>query len=96
MPKSFQPNKGFYLVRRKDADEQTKGGLIIPETAKEKPQQGEIVATHPENAYKVGDNPLFGKYAGVDLKLDGMDGETFLLLPEDEIFGLLVETKRRK
>lgn len=96
MAKSFQPNKGFYLVRRTEAVEQLKSGLFVPDSAKEKPQQGQIVASHPENAYKIGDNPLFGKYAGTELKLDGIEGETFLLLPEDEIFGLLVEIKRKR
>jgi chaperonin GroES len=83
----FRPAKGNVLIRRKTEEEQTKGGLYIPDTAKEKPQEGEIVATHPDNIYHVGDLPLFGKYAGTDIKIND---EILILLREEEILGTLV------
>jgi chaperonin GroES len=84
------------LVKRVDEGEQVKGGIIIPDTAKEKPQEGEVVAvgngrlddsgnTTPLQVKK-GDRVLFGKYAGSEIKIGGAD---HLILKEDEIFGII-------
>jgi chaperonin GroES len=84
------------LVKRVDEGEQVKGGIIIPDTAKEKPQEGEVVAvgngrlddsgnTTPLQVKK-GDRVLFGKYAGSEIKIGGAD---HLILKEDEIFGIV-------
>jgi len=84
------------LVRRIEATETAKGGIIIPDTAKEKPQEGEVLAVGNgkvlENGttlapdVKVGDKILFGKYTGTDIKLDG---EEVLILREDEVLAVL-------
>lgn|SRR5690606_10253871 len=84
------------LVRRVEEDEKTAGGIIIPETAKEKPQRGEVVAvgkgrvtddgkTMPLEV-KVGDRILFGKYSGTELKLNGSD---YLMMREDDVLGVM-------
>ena len=84
------------LVKRISEEEKTKGGIIIPDTAKEKPMEGEIVAVgqgkrskdgnvHPLQV-KAGDRILFAKYAGTDVKIDG---EEHLILGEDEILGIV-------
>lgn len=84
------------LVRRLEEEEKTKGGIIIPDTAKEKPQQGKIVAVGngrttedgkviPLNV-KVGEKVLFQKYAGSDIKIEGED---YLILREEEILGII-------
>ena len=84
------------LVKRVDEGEQVKGGIIIPDTAKEKPQEGEVVAvgtgrlddsgkTTPLQVKK-GDRVLFGKYAGSEIKIGGTD---HLILKEDEVFGII-------
>jgi chaperonin GroES len=92
----FRPLHDRILVRRNDADEKTAGGIIIPETAKEKPQQGEVVAVGPGSrndkgdlvppSVAVGDRVLFGKYAGSEVKLDGVE---YSILKESDILGLL-------
>ncbi len=84
------------LVRRVPEEEKTAGGIIIPDTAKEKPQRGEIVATGKGRVtedgkvtpleVKVGDQVLFGKYSGTELKLNG--GE-FLMMREEDILGIM-------
>ena len=84
------------LVRRTAEDEKTAGGIIIPETAKEKPQRGEIVATGKGRVtedgkvlpleVKVGDKILFGKYSGTELKLHGQE---YLMMREEDILGIL-------
>lgn len=84
------------LVRRMPEEMKTAGGIIIPETAKEKPQRGEIVATGKGRVtedgkvtpldVKVGDQVLFGKFSGSELKLNG---EEYLMMREDEILGIL-------
>jgi chaperonin GroES len=83
-------------VRRIDAEEKTKGGIIIPDTAKEKPQEGEVIAvgngkvldsgTKVPMDVKAGDKVLFGKYSGTDIKIDG---EEFLILREDEVLAVI-------
>ncbi|HEU4906540.1 MAG TPA: co-chaperone GroES [Solirubrobacterales bacterium] len=84
------------LVRRVEEKEQKKGGIIIPDTAKEKPQEGEVVAvgsgklldngTKQALDVKAGDKILFGKYSGTDIKIDG---EEMLILREDEVLAIL-------
>ena len=92
----FRPLYDRVLVRRLEEKEQVRGGIIIPDTAKEKPQQAEVRAvgqgklldsgerSAPE--VKKGDRILFGKYSGSDIKIDG---DEYLILREDEILGVL-------
>ena len=92
----FRPLHDRVVVRRLDAEEKTKGGIIIPDTAKEKPQEGEIVAVGPggrdENGkliaidLKAGDRVLFGKWSGTEIKLDG---EELLIMKESDIMGVV-------
>ncbi len=84
------------LVKRANEEEKTKGGIIIPDNAKEKPAQGEVVATgngRRDEAGKLvslevkkGDRILFGKYAGTEIKIDGDD---FLIMREDDVLGIV-------
>ncbi len=84
------------VVKRIDAEEKTKGGIIIPDTAKEKPQEGEIVAVGPGGRdetgklipidVKAGDRVLFGKWSGTEVKLDG---EELLIMKESDIMGVI-------
>ncbi|MFZ5915063.1 MAG: co-chaperone GroES [Pseudomonadota bacterium] len=93
---SFRPLHDRVLVRRIDADEKTAGGIIIPDTAKEKPQEGEIVAVgngaRTEKgeiipvSVKKGDRILFGKYAGTEVKIKG---EERIILKESDILGVI-------
>lgn len=85
------------LVRRLDSKEEVKGGIIIPDTAKEKPQEGKVVSVGPGRLeegkvipldVKAGDKILFGKYSGSEIKLDG---EEHLILREDDILGVIEE-----
>jgi chaperonin GroES len=95
MSQKLTPLHDRVLVRRVEEAETVRGGIIIPDTAKEKPQEGVVVAvgtgrydkgqTHPL-AVKEGDRVLFGKYAGSEIKIEG---EELLILKEDEIFGIL-------
>ena len=93
---AFRPLGDRVLVKRVEEEEKTKGGIIIPDTAKEKPQEGKVVATgpgardesgkiHPLDV-KVGDKILFGKYSGSEIK---MNGEEHLIMREDDILGIL-------
>jgi chaperonin GroES len=92
----FRPLHDRVVVRRIDAEERTSGGIIIPDTAKEKPQQGEIVASGPgvRNEHgdlvaldvKAGDRVLFGKWSGTEVKIDG---EEFLIMKESDILGVV-------
>jgi chaperonin GroES len=87
------------VVRRIEQKEQVQGGIIIPDTAKEKPQEGEVVAVGKGKRLedgkvvpldvKVGDRILFGKYSGSDIK---MDGQEYLIIREDEVLGVLEAT----
>ncbi|MEM1380521.1 MAG: co-chaperone GroES [Pseudomonadota bacterium] len=93
---AFRPLHDRVLVRRVDEDEKTAGGIIIPDTAKEKPQQGQVVAvgsgTRSENGeitpldVSEGDTILFGKWSGTEVKLDGED---LLIMKESDILGIL-------
>ena len=100
---SFRPLHDRVLVRRIDADEKTAGGIIIPDTAKEKPQRGEIIAggagTRTKDGklvpldVKVGDEVLFGKWSGTEVKIDGED---LLIMKESDILGVVEATKAAK
>ena len=92
----FRPLHDRVVVRRLEGEEKSKGGIIIPDTAKEKPQQGEIVGVGPGardesgkvNALdvKVGDKVLFGKWSGTEVKIDG---DELLIMKESDIMGIL-------
>jgi chaperonin GroES len=92
----FRPLHDRVVVRRIEANEKTKGGIIIPDTAKEKPSEGEIIAVGPggrdENGkltpmgVKAGDRVLFGKWSGTEVKLDGED---LLIMKESDIMGVI-------
>ncbi|MGW9232570.1 co-chaperone GroES [Pseudorhizobium sp. NPDC055634] len=93
---NFRPLHDRVVVRRVESEEKTKGGIIIPDTAKEKPQEGEIVAVGPGARdddgdlialdVKVGDRVLFGKWSGTEIKLDGED---LLIMKESDIMGII-------
>jgi chaperonin GroES len=92
----FRPLHDRVLVKRLDAEEKTAGGIIIPDTAKEKPMQGEVVAvgsgTRGEDGkvialdVKAGDRVLFGKWSGTEVKVDGVE---LLIMKESDILGIL-------
>jgi len=93
---SIRPLHDRIIVRRIEEGEQIRGGIIIPDTAKEKPQEGEVIAVGEGKKLdsgsrvamdvKAGDRVLFGKYAGTDIKLDG---EEYLIMREDDILGII-------
>ncbi len=99
----FRPLHDRVVVRRIEAEEKTKGGIIIPDNAKEKPQEGEIVAVGPgardESGkvvaldVKAGDRVLFGKWSGTEVRLDGVD---YLIMKESDIMGVLEGTAEAK
>ena len=101
----FRPLHDRVVVERVTAEEKTAGGIIIPDTAKEKPQQGKIIAVGPGGRdesgklipmdVKAGDHVLFGKWSGTEVKIDGHD---YLIMKESDIMGVLtdVETSRKK
>jgi chaperonin GroES len=99
----FRPLHDRVVVKRIDAEEKTKGGIIIPDTAKEKPQEGEIVAAGPGARdeqgklvpldVKVGDRVLFGKWSGTEVKIDGED---LLIMKESDIMGVVEATASLK
>jgi chaperonin GroES len=92
----FRPLHDRVVVRRIEDDERTRGGIIIPDTAKEKPQQGEVISVGPGARdekgavqpldVKAGDRVLFGKWSGTEVKIDGED---FLIMKESDILGVL-------
>ena len=92
----FRPLHDRVVVKRLDAEEKTSGGIIIPDTAKEKPQEGKIVAVGPGGRdeggnlikpdVKVGDRVLFGKWSGTEVKIDG---DELLIMKESDIMGVL-------
>jgi chaperonin GroES len=100
---NFRPLHDRVVVKRLDAEEKSKGGIIIPDTAKEKPSQGSIVAVGPGGRdeagklipidLKVGDRVLFGKWSGTEVKIDGVD---LLIMKESDIMGVLDETAATK
>ena len=92
----FRPLHDRVVVKRIDAEEKSKGGIIIPDTAKEKPSQGEVVSVGPGGRdeagkliaidLKVGDRVLFGKWSGTEVKIDGVD---LLIMKESDILGVV-------
>ena len=99
----FRPLHDRVVVKRIDAEEKTTGGIIIPDTAKEKPSQGDIIAVGPggrDEAGKlvpldvqVGNRVLFGKWSGTEVKVDGVE---YLIMKESDIMGVLEETQAKK
>ena len=95
----FRPLHDRVVVRRIDAEEKTSGGIIIPDTAKEKPQEGEVVAVGPGARnekgeivpldVKPGDRVLFGKWSGTEVRIDGQD---LLIMKESDILGVIEDT----
>ena len=93
---AFRPLHDRILVRRVESEEKTKGGIIIPDTAKEKPQEGEVIAAGPGARseqgqiqpldVKVGDRILFGKWSGTEIKIDGED---LLIMKESDVMGII-------
>jgi chaperonin GroES len=96
---SFRPLHDRVVVKRLDAEEKTAGGIIIPDTAKEKPMEGEVIAAGPGARneagalvpldVKAGDRILFGKWSGTEVKLDGED---LLIMKESDIMGIITVT----
>ena len=94
---SFRPLHDRVVVRRVSSDEKTAGGIIIPDTAQEKPQEGQVVAVGPGGRsedgkalpmdVKAGDRVLFGKWSGTEVRLDG---EELLIMKESDIMGVIV------
>jgi chaperonin GroES len=92
----FRPLHDRIVVRRVSSEEKTKGGIIIPDTAKEKPQEGEVIAVGPGARndqgqivaldVKVGDRILFGKWSGTEIKIDG---EELLIMKEADVMGII-------
>jgi chaperonin GroES len=82
---SFRPLHDRVVVRRLEGEEKTKGGIIIPDTAKEKPQEGEIIAVGPGGRDESG-KLLFGKWSGTEVKIDGQD---LLIMKESDILGVV-------
>jgi chaperonin GroES len=103
MATMIRPLHDRVIIKRLDEAEQRRGGIIIPETAKEKPQQGEVIAagegkirddgTRQPLDVKAGDRVLFGKYSGSEVKLDD---EEYLIMREDEILGIFTTTAKAK
>lgn len=100
---TFRPLHDRVVVRRIDEDEKTAGGIIIPDTAKEKPMQGEVIAVGPGARnekgeivaldVQVGDRVIFGKWSGTEVKIDG---EELLIMKESDIMGVLEVAKTSK
>ena len=96
---NFRPLHDRVVIRRIEGEEKTKGGIIIPDTAKEKPQEGEVLAVGPgardESGklvpidLKAGDRVLFGKWSGTEVKIDGED---LLITKESDVMGVIVST----
>ena len=98
----FRPLHDRVLVRRVEGDDRTKGGIIIPDTAKEKPMEGEIVSVGPgarddkgvmvAMSVKAGDRVLFGKWSGTEVKLNG---EELIIMKESDIMGVIEGGKKK-
>ena len=99
----FRPLHDRVVIRRAEGDLKSKGGIIIPDTAKEKPQEGEVIAVGPGSRdesgklipldVKAGDIILFGKWSGTEVKIDGED---LLIMKESDIFGVIEEGVAKK
>jgi chaperonin GroES len=102
-PMKFRPLHDRVVLERIDAEEKTAGGIIIPDTAKEKPQQGKVVAVGPGGRDEsgklipidvtVGDRVLFGKWSGTEVKIDGVE---YLIMKESDIMGVLTGVEAKK
>lgn len=96
---TFRPLLDRVVIRRAEGNVRSKGGIIIPDTAKEKPQEGEVVAVGPGSRddsgklipldLKIGDTILFGKWSGTEVKIDGED---LLIMKESDIMGIVANT----
>jgi len=103
MATKFTPLHDRILVRRVEESETTRGGIIIPDTAKDKPQEGEVIAAGKGKIseegkvrpldVKEGDRILFGKYAGTEIKLDGED---LVIMREEEVLGVITRAAKRE
>ena len=99
----FRPLHDRVVIRRIEGDEKTKGGIIIPDTAKEKPSQGEVIAVGPGGRdeagklipidIKAGDRVLFGKGSGTEVKIDGQE---LLIMKESDVMGIIDEPAAKK
>ena len=99
----FRPLHDRVVVKRIEADSKTAGGIIIPDTAQEKPQQGEVIAVGPGGRddhgklipidVKVGNRILFGKWSGTEVKIDGVE---YLIMKESDIMGVMEGSVARK
>ena len=99
----FRPLHDRVVVKRIEAEEKSTGGIIIPDTAKEKPSQGEVIAVGPGGRdesgklipidIQVGDRVLFGKWSGTEVKVDGQE---LLIMKESDIMGVLTDTSTKK
>jgi len=99
----FRPLHDRVVIKRIEAEARTAAGIIIPDTAKEKPQEGEVIAVGPGGRdemgkltpidVKVGDRILFGKWSGTEVKIDGVE---YLIMKESDVMGVLVETQMRR
>jgi chaperonin GroES len=97
---TFRPLHDRVAIRRLEGDDRSKGGIIIPDTAKEKPQEGEVIAVGPGGRdesgkliaidLKPGDFVLFGKWSGTEVKIDGQD---LLIMKESDVMGVVNKTK---
>ena len=100
---SFRPLHDRILVRRVESEEKTRGGIIIPDTAKEKPQEGEVIAVGPgvrNDAgqiqvldVRIGDRILFGKWSGTEIKINGED---LLIMKESDVMGIIEAQSEQK
>ena len=103
MATKFTPLHDRILVRRVEETEVTRGGILIPDSAKDKPQEGEVISAGKGKvnedgkvfplAVKEGDRILFGKYAGTEIKLDGED---FVIMREEEVLGIITGAAKRE
>ncbi len=99
----FRPLHDRIVVKRLDAEEKTAGGIIIPDTAKEKPMEGEVLSVGPGSRneqgaivaldVKAGDRVLFGKWSGTEVKIDGVD---LLIMKESDVMGIIEITPSKK
>jgi len=99
----FRPLHDRVVIERIDAEAKSAGGIIIPDTAKEKPQQGRVIAVGPGGRdesgklipidVEVGDRILFGKWSGTEVKIDGVE---YLIMNESDVMGVLVESEAKK
>ena len=99
----FRPLHDRVVVERIEAEAKTAGGIIIPDTAKEKPQEGKVIAVGPGGRdeagklipidIKAGDRVLFGKWSGTEVKIDGVD---YLIMKESDVMGVIVESETKK